>query len=62
MSDPIEAGQPIRVTRGMPDVTVVVNKDVTIVHEGVEYKDGDELVLSGPLAESFAFDGGVTII
>lgn len=57
----IEAGQPIRVTQGMPDVTVTVCPDVTIVHEGVEYKEGDTITMSGPLAESFAFSGGVTI-
>lgn len=59
---PIEAGQPVRVTQGMPDVTVRVNPGVTFKHEDVMYGEGDEFVISGPLAESFAFDGAVTII
>ena len=57
----IEAGQPIRVTQGMPDVVVIVNPGVKMRHENVEYTEGDEFTLSGPLAESFAFDGAVTI-
>lgn len=59
---PIEAGQPVRVTQGMPDVTVRVNPGVTMKHDDVEYTEGDEFVISGPLAESFAFDGAVVIL
>lgn len=59
---PIEAGQPVRVTQGMPDVTVRVNAGVTLKHDDVAYTEGDEFVISGPLAEAFAFDGAVTIV
>lgn len=58
--DPV--GEAVRVTRGMPDVTVRVMAGVTMNHEGTEYKEGDEFELSGPMAESFAFDGAVEII
>lgn len=59
--DDITAGDAVRVTQGMPDVTVKVNPGVTIRHEDVEYTEGDELTLSGPVAESFAFSGAVQI-
>lgn len=59
---PVEAGQPVRVTRDMPDVTVRVLPTVTMRHEGNGYSEGDTFVCSGPLAESFAFDGAVEIL
>lgn len=58
----ITAGQPVRVTQGVPDMTVKVNPGVTMSHEGNSYSEGDEFTLPGPLAESFAFDGQVQIV
>jgi nickel-dependent lactate racemase len=62
MSEDITAGQPIRVTQGVPDMSVIVAPDVTIVHEGVEYKGGDTVTLPGPMAQGFEIDGAVTIV
>lgn len=59
---PIEAGQPVRVTQGMPDVTVRVLDGVVMKHDGIAYSAGDTFVCSGPLAEAFAFDGAVEIL
>lgn len=60
--DDVTAGQPIRVTQGVPDMTVRVLPGVSMSHEGNAYSEGDEFVLPGPLAESFAFDGQVEIV
>lgn len=57
----ITAGDAVRVTQGVPDMTVIVNPDVTIGHEGETYTEGMEVTLPGPLAESFAFQGAVQI-
>jgi nickel-dependent lactate racemase len=58
----IEAGQPIRVSQGIPDMDCVVANDVTIVHDGVEYTGGMTVTLPGPMAQGFEIDGAVTII
>ena len=60
--DNIEAGEPVRVTQGIPDMDCIVAPDVTISHEGVEYKGGDPVTLPGPMAQSFEVSGAVTIV
>ena len=62
MSEDITAGQPIRVTQGIPDMDCTVEPDVTIGHEGVTYKGGDTVTLPGPMAQAFEIEGAVTII
>mgnify|MGYP001484168200 CR=1 FL=1 len=62
MAEDITAGQPVRVTQGIPDMDVIVAADVTIVHEGVAYVGGDTVTLPGPMAQGFELDGAVTII
>ena len=62
MSEDITAGQPVRVTQGIPDMACIVAADVTITHEGVEYKGGDTVTLPGPMAQGFEIDGAVTIV
>jgi hypothetical protein len=62
MSEDITAGQPVRVTQGMPDVTVRVLDNNVLKYEGEAYEGGDELTMGGPIAESFEVLGYVEII
>ena len=62
MSTDITAGEPVRVTQGIPDMECIVADDVTINHEGVEYKGVDTVTLPGPMAQGFEIEGAVTIV
>jgi len=62
MSEDITAGQPVRVTQGVPDMECIVADSVTIGHEGVTYTGGDTVTLPGPMAQGFEIDGAVTIV
>jgi len=57
----ITAGEAVKVTQGVPDMTVIVNPGVTMRHEDVEYTEGMELTIPGPVAESYAFLGACQI-
>lgn len=57
--DPIEAGQPVMVTQGVPDATVVVLPDNTVGKGGVDYHEGDEVTMAGPEAEALVMLGHV---
>jgi hypothetical protein len=62
--DPYEG----RLTRGVPPARVRVNAGSSITHptddepDGEIFKEGDEFVCDGPLAEQLAMQGHVTII
>lgn len=47
---------------GAPPIRVRVNDDATITYEGTSYSAGDEVDLPGPLAQSFAAQGHVTLL
>jgi hypothetical protein len=58
----VDAGQPVRVTQGMPDVTVRVLDDNIVIIEGVRYTGGDEFTMGGPMAESYEVMGYLEIL
>lgn len=60
MADP---GVTAQVTPGgSPPIRVRVNDDSVMTYDGVAYSSGDELELPGPLAQSFAAQGHVTLL
>ena len=62
--DPYEG----RLTRGVPPARVRVNAGSSITHptedepDGEIFKEGDEFVVEGPLAQQLEMQGHVTII
>jgi hypothetical protein len=58
-----EPGVTAQVTPGgSPPIRVRVNDETTITYDGAAYSDGDEVELPGPLAQSFAAQGHVTLL